>query len=390
LSAYVHTSDEAVAPPRRLKGRSLDSLQILRAFAASIVVMFHAAIIFGTALYFPTGDALALGFYHFFAFGHAGVDLFFVLSGFIIAHAHWNDDRSLAGFWHYVERRLTRIYPTTLLVVGFILLFAPLLRWLAGDADFIQLEFWRVVASLTLLPVSCEHIPGALWSLTNEMYFYTVFALFFIDKRLFLAALVLWTALVLGNMALGFAPQLAVCGVSPLSMYNSMFILGVGSYFASQWMLARGWQKYTMAFLAAGLVIFAIAAAVDIYYWNVVYSGGGTPQPRLSKLITRGGYGVAAGFLVTGAALSGWQARAWLGMALRKIGDASFSIYVTHELVLGIYVRQFGRAADYDATTGIGYYVLAVGLCLGIGTLMHQFVEKPVLALVRGRRKIRG
>lgn len=67
------------------QGAVLPGLQYYRAAAAGMVVLYHAAGAFGPTGYFPQRSWEAG-----FLFGHAGVELFFVLSGFIICHIHWD------------------------------------------------------------------------------------------------------------------------------------------------------------------------------------------------------------------------------------------------------------------------------------------------------------
>src|SRR5262249_790056 len=122
--------------------------------------------------------------------GMLGVDFFFVLSGFIILHVHMDDQRSAVGA--YVSKRLTRIYvpylPISLALVGAYLLFPAIIR---ANLD------WGWVTTLSLLPSS--KVPALLvaWTLVHELMFYTVFLLFFVNKRLFAGAAAAWGGLLL-------------------------------------------------------------------------------------------------------------------------------------------------------------------------------------------------
>src|SRR5215467_10685301 len=83
----------------------LSGIEISRGLAASAVVLYHAARHLNQAYGMPTLTSV-------FQFGHAGVDLFFVISGFIIVYVHYNDIGTPDRLGHYVSRRITRVMPT--------------------------------------------------------------------------------------------------------------------------------------------------------------------------------------------------------------------------------------------------------------------------------------
>ena len=87
----------------------IHSLQVYRGFAAILVVLYHAS--HNLSGYF---NSTALS--DFFAFGHAGVSFFFVLSGFIIFEIHRGDIGRPQQVKSYLYKRITRIYPAYWLV----------------------------------------------------------------------------------------------------------------------------------------------------------------------------------------------------------------------------------------------------------------------------------
>jgi exopolysaccharide production protein ExoZ len=83
------------------------SLQGTRALAALLVVLFHLGNTIALGKYFGI-EAFAIPF----KFGSAGVEFFFVLSGFIIFAAHRNDISKPRRLTNYISKRVIRIYPT--------------------------------------------------------------------------------------------------------------------------------------------------------------------------------------------------------------------------------------------------------------------------------------
>ena len=123
-------------------------------------------------------------------FGHAGVDFFFVLSGFIITFVHRTDIGKPKRLGHYLERRFTRVFPFYWLV----LIFSLLATWLLHRAQFPAVR--EILANLLLLPQTEDKIVGGAWTLVYEIMFYFVFAIAICNRRIGAAVLCVWAALV--------------------------------------------------------------------------------------------------------------------------------------------------------------------------------------------------
>ena len=167
ISEGASATPETTSPHRSGSRRKLSGVQAARAVAALMVVLYHATR--GLSLpqylgYIPFGNS--------FGFGHAGVDFFFVLSGFIIMHAHAADIGKPDRLYAYLWRRATRIYP---------------IYWVTSYTDPGEPGFsfpWilparlapsHMVHSLLLLPEAIEPLVGVCWTLRSEILFYIVF-----------------------------------------------------------------------------------------------------------------------------------------------------------------------------------------------------------------------
>ena len=168
----------------------LETLQVLRALAAAWVMCFHGA----SMLEQHAGGAW-LG--PFFRPGYHGVDVFFVLSGFII---HFSAGGA-RGSREFLLKRFLRLYPvywvvTALLLVAYAL--APNAKMPRHEDPFV------VLSSVVLWPCP-RHVVGVAWTLVYEVWFYLLFGLlFFRSRRLFYAALSGWFALACATWIFGW------------------------------------------------------------------------------------------------------------------------------------------------------------------------------------------
>src|SRR5690349_22849953 len=102
--------------PQRTK---INGIEVGRGIAALLVASVHSS----DHLIQAHGE-FALG--RVFAFGHAGVDFFFVLSGFIILYVHAGDIGRPSRLWHYAKRRIARVMPLLWIVLAFAVTLAQL------------------------------------------------------------------------------------------------------------------------------------------------------------------------------------------------------------------------------------------------------------------------
>ena len=136
--------------------RSLRSLQIGRGLAALFVVLFHLNnSVWSIGKYFPDPFSQVLGF------GNAGVQFFFVLSGFIIYLVHSDDIQVPTQFRRFVFKRFVRVYPTYWVVLFTVVaaLFMDPALGMPGER-----EVSRIVASALLIPYPQDPIVGVAWT----------------------------------------------------------------------------------------------------------------------------------------------------------------------------------------------------------------------------------
>ncbi len=334
-------------------------IQILRALAANGVLASHLLTVEGK---YGHAEPLLPNWAHF---GAVGVDLFFVISGFIMV--------TIAGklSWRrFLYARITRIYPAywvyTLLVFG-----AALVMPAAVNASFEHApSLWR---SVFLVPDTVKPLLAVGWTLVHEMYFYVVFAAILalgVAQRWALAA---WACVVV-LAGLFFAAE-SYRAVQPIAstLFHPLtleFIMGglIGHA------VMGGYVRFPRASLCLGLVGWVAAmitaddlkSLVDVADWEHVLKMG-IP----SALIV---YGAVAFEKARGS-----FGRSWLVL----LGDASYSIYLSHILVLSL----VGRILTRMTLQGAVFEGLLIVLCVAggnlFGLLSYRFMERPLMGLSR-------
>jgi peptidoglycan/LPS O-acetylase OafA/YrhL len=349
---------------------TLHRLQYLRALAALTVVVSHALMKLDRICEIQGWPALGLK-----VDGTFGVDVFFVISGFLMCTTAAGEFGREGAPGRFLLRRIVRIVPLYWLFV----LVEVALRIAKPDAAGQHFGPTEVALSLAFIPYGLQDgifrpVVGLGWSLDYEMFFYAIFAVGLLLRRdagLIFVSLAL-ALLVLVGKVLQPSGTIAVAWTAPLLLE---FGLGVGLGRLYLFALERGWTlPLPWPFLAAILIVvaenvFAPVNDLEALGWRPLHWGLATLIVALNALATpdHAGENSAAGRL------------------LRVLGDASYSLYLSHPVILTVTARVWmalGPGRDWLAL----YFVLALVACALGGWLVHCFVEKPLLARMMGRR----
>jgi exopolysaccharide production protein ExoZ len=309
------------------------SLQAARAIAAFMVVLFHLGAV---AEKYYSLSFLTSGW------GRAGVEFFFVLSGFIIANAHWDDIGKPERLSRFAWKRFVRIYPVYWAV--FLLAFA-------GAFRIVSLSPAEALLALTLAPTGvAPPVIAVAWSLQWEVVFYVLFG-----------ALILHPALALAGL-------LAVLAWLPGAPYFLLlFLLGVGCARVAQ--SSAPVPGRTLALLGAA----AYAGAC----W--LESTGGTP--------TAAWYGLAAAAVILGLVRSERAGHIFGASPLMQLlGNASYSIYLVHYPLMSATFKASVALGLHGTTAGVLVYLVALLATPVAGVAVHVLAERPMMAWLNARR----
>jgi peptidoglycan/LPS O-acetylase OafA/YrhL len=182
----------SAAPGRREDSAHIAALTGVRALAALWVVLFHAWIVAGRPTPILPLPAARFDLTPLFAFGWLGVDVFFVLSGFLLTRQAWGKvARGAAPGWlgtrfgetytSFLERRVLRVYPAYYATISVLLVLAGLrlYRTLPEKADLLL----HLVMFHNLVERYLETMNGVFWTIPFEWQFYLVFPLLFVALR---------------------------------------------------------------------------------------------------------------------------------------------------------------------------------------------------------------
>jgi exopolysaccharide production protein ExoZ len=326
-------------------------IQVLRFFAAVAVVAFHAL---GVA---PDGFKVPESAISFaLSYGGRGVDLFFVISGFIIFYATHGAKLTPAEF---LRRRLERIVPLYFFVIFAVTILAMTLPATFGASDWYTPR--HILKSLAFIAFTDGEMPVVYvgWSLEYEMYFYlTVALLMALTRDVWRNIVMIFSALAM----VGRIPGVDAAFGNYAFLADPMileFVLGVivGSVFVN------GRVSWPMPVAAA----CAIAALLVTDPANRVIVSG-VPSACL----------VAAAAFVSRKRID----PSWPELALARLGDASYSIYLAQVQTVGL--ASTSIAGLIPAIPPLLLVIVTSGIVVALGLLLNILVERPLLKL--GRR----
>lgn len=380
-------------PPSHL-GR-LDNIQALRGLAAILVVFCHIAD--HQRRYVQPGSVewdIASGFWDQ---GWIGVDLFFVISGYIMVHVTRNVTPGLASSGQFLFKRITRIYPLWWLCAGLMALYFIITYGVPAAPDVVPdpRENWAYVGkSLLLIPQADWPSLGVGWTLIHEMFFYLVFAgLLLLARSRLVLALLIWAALTIAsNVIFGSMPRDKPVLLVMTSLMSLQFIAGalLAVYLPT---LADSARLRQVSWAGIALSVLFLIWAL----FNNPEVAAHFETNHVSRTIV---YTVPFTVILGATTYLYRQGRLHVPKALSVFGDWSYSLYLTHILVL-IGLTRILRIMEPSLPKGLGDLILvqrdgwinnllmagvALLLCIVVAAIFYYGFERPVTRLFRRGR----
>ncbi|WP_461480858.1 acyltransferase family protein [Porticoccus sp.] len=343
--------------------------------------------------------------------GELGVDVFFVISGFLISSILMSEYRDSGGirFGRFYQRRFMRLMPAYLLAMGLGLLALPNKEYIWSNLLYIN----------NLLPASTHFMPWT-WSLAIEEQFYFLFPLLLLwvlRKRspLFLAGLAL--AAFAGSLLIrylliqhyqlslpicwyekscdGFFAVIDSIYVKPWARFGS-FLPGIFAAYFHVFHRERLRETFRCYRGAVGLltllsvltVLLVLSVPVNNQhasfsgFWSTLYYTG------YRNLFTAAVGVILLASLYGDYGFSGWLARLLSSPVLYPIGQLAYSTYLFHPFVIGgVYTGIFQSAVELSSIQKIAMAAaIGIPMSLLVAALVYLAVERPVMNL-RGRQR---
>ncbi len=375
--------------------KQLEPLVSLRGIAALIVVIFH----FAYYIVPQTGVALS-AYSYLFKNGYLCVDLFFMLSGFIMTHVYL--DRFSLGvnksrYWIYLTSRFARIYPLHIFTLSTLVCLIIVKMWFNLPAFAGQFTFGSLIANIFLLQAfdfgcpplfSCNTFWNEpAWSIGVEFIIYCIFPfiLFALLKTKFKTDLVIYiVSLIATFLLIKFTRGTlsTIVGIPGVFRCGLECVVGIITYKVFRWNEQR--QALNLNLLA---FISLAWIAIIMHTWSDRFRGfhDWSILPAFSLLI-----------LSTADRDNGLISKLMSSQVLMYLGTISYSIYMVHwclaELVKFFWLYKFNVAfgSSFDATQSLIALGLFIPVVLLVASLTYHWIEVPARKFLKPKPQFSG
>lgn len=338
---------------------TIHSIQYLRGIAALMVVLHHTTaqiVVYKNAIGLPT-------------IGVSGVDIFFIISGFVIWYTTANKKINMQLF---LEKRIIRVVPLYWLMTLTIVIAGTALPNLFSKTKF---GISEIISSLMFIPHYSLGFQGKIWpilvpgwTLNYEMAFYAVFGLllFFSTKKRSLILLVTFCSLIIIGYFIKTENAIILTYTNNLLIE---FVIGV--------YIAKLFLSNTLKIKSALIPFLLLTCGICGLLATNIFSFG----ENLRGIY----YGIPAALIVISCLMIEQQGLISKFKLLHLLGDASYSIYLAHTYSLTI-IRIFWQKMIHIEPTLLqmfGFIVVSIVISSCAGIAIHLVVEKPLTRYLR-------
>jgi len=328
------------------------NVQALRAIAVLMVLFGHLKAKMGF-------DWLTQGI----PLWYTGVDIFFAISGFIVCTVAYRASLSSASrietVAKFVGRRVVRIFPLYWIVL---LVATILIQWYPLKPRYMEVKsMWNYILLITK---ENAFVPQA-WTLSFELFFYgSIAALLLLFPRHIFKAVACWIAIQLFLFAYATVTSLPEPRIVTSAL---VFEFGLGCLVA--YLIQKGVRSHISLSLFFGFCFYA--AGTGWTYWS------GDLLGDLARTIT---FGVGAAFILYAAIGLELSGRLIFPRPLQYIGDASYSLYLWHQMLL-IVITETTLDAGLQSYIPRPILVLSwFAIAIFAGLASYRWIEKPIIS----------
>ncbi len=305
--------------------------------------------------------------------GAYGVEIFFVISGFVIAHSTRKLPLTREGLTNFIVRRQVRLDPAFWSAIALAILLLGAEKLVPGTVMKPFPSIPEIVANLFYLQriLGVQELVEVAWTLCIEIQFYLVFILFMFALR----------------------RQIVAENPNPVEIVAPAFLWISGV--ASLWLRSvsgEAWFLPFWFFFAMGVMVywtyrgavhpawFLTLAVIALVAWP--FAGSLRDLTHFAATV-----GVITAVAVYWVGLRGGLTR-WLNQPwFQYLGRISYSLYLVHLLVLSVVLRGGYKLTGESAIGAYFWFPFAVALCIGAGELLYRAVERPSMLLASSLKR---
>ena len=334
---------------------NIESVQIMRGIAAILVVLLHISI---------KGDQYGNDALKGFAIGGAGVDLFFIISGYIMCVSTANRNLNFGGFMLHRIRRIMPLYWLTTTIALVIFLYKPEIINTSGG----ETSIW---ASYTLVPNGSRYLNSNGWTLSYEFLFYILFGLIIHKgtyKAILLSSIVLLILVVTGLL---FPSNEHSFNFATNNLYLE-FIYGMGCFYLFNNKAIKPNAVMGLSLCIAGAAL--LASEVFFKIPNQEENRGwlwGIPM-----LLVFSGFLSMEGFIKGSTSV--------IKKLFLEAGNSSYSLYLFHPFTLSataMCLKYMNMASNPYLFT-----IILFAVTVAAGYVIYLYVERPLVAVFKKKR----
>ena len=332
----------------------LEVLDSLRGFAALFVLFFHFS------MFRPQSE---FGFF----LGISGVDLFFIISGFVI----FMSIDSRKNGQEFLLLRFIRLYPIYWVIATFTFLLYYVLNLFDGVIPYIELPFRNYLVNLSMIQYFFDvpNIDGSYWTLIIELLFYLfiyVLYKFNLLKNIVLIGVLFCVVIFLITSGVRYFNWKDLTNYFPLMYHFPMFFIGILFYKLYQ----------TKQFQWDYFIIILIGVFLQLYLSN---------YGRAIQFMTFSSYAIMLSTYVMIFYLFVFDKLNWVVTPVTSFfGNISYSLYLIHQpLCYGIIIPYFTDVLKINFW--ISSLLISLPIVIGLAAFFTFKVEKPLLTYCRGK-----